>query len=109
MGRVLRVIWMAWAAFGNASPGRDRDDFDGGPFDPAVGAVGSNVPGRDVFPGQGSQLGVQVRLVALDRVQVVRAAAVQAGSVVTLGVRRVPGDPGPIQAGDLDPAGLRPW
>jgi hypothetical protein len=49
-------------------------DFQGAPLGAAVPAFPLGIGGRHVAPGQGSELGVQAGLVALDDQQVVRAS-----------------------------------
>jgi hypothetical protein len=61
-----------------------------------VGAAGLGVPGRDVFPGQCPELGVQAGLVAFDGEQVVRAAAMHVSGVTRSGT--APGNPSPARS-----------
>jgi hypothetical protein len=64
-GRRRRTIWMAWAAWGEASPAGDGGDFQGSPFRGPVAFVPGLMGDGDVPPGQGGELGVQAGLIAL--------------------------------------------
>src|SRR5664280_1626321 len=50
-----------------AQSGGDGGDLQGAPFGPSVAGCASVVPDGDLAPGQGSESGVQVRLVPLHR------------------------------------------
>jgi len=64
-------------------------DLHGARLQPAVAFAAGHVNRRDVAPWQGLELGVQGGLIALDREQVVRAAAGQILGVPALGVQGV--------------------
>src|SRR5450759_3731512 len=69
-------------------------NFQGAPFGPSVaGCAGGVVPDGDLAPGQGSESGVQVRLVPLHREHEVRGTLVdEVFGVASLGVHGVRGD-----------------
>jgi hypothetical protein len=92
---------MAWAACGKASPAVTVTTFDDAAFDPAVAAAVGHVPGWDVLPGQRPQLAEQTQLVALDGDQVVRAALVQPGGVLALGMQCVRSDQHATEVGHV--------
>jgi hypothetical protein len=70
------------------------------PLGPAVATVAGVISDRDLPPGRGGELGVQVRLVPLHRQHVVRAAATdEVLRVCPLDVQGVGGDDG---TGDVD-------
>jgi hypothetical protein len=60
-----------------SDPAGDGGDLKGAPLSPPVAALAGFAGDGDLAPGQGRELGVQARLVALDGEQVVRAAAGQ--------------------------------
>jgi hypothetical protein len=80
-------------------PGGHGGDLQDAALVTAMASLTGVIGDGDLPPGQGGELVVQARLVALDGEQVMRAAAGQVGGVATLGVHRVGRDDGSGDAG----------
>ena len=64
--QILVKITRVGDGLGDSAGGAHGDGFDGPGLAAAVSAVAGTVPGRDLGPGQGLELGVEGRLVAFD-------------------------------------------
>lgn len=73
---------------GESDPNGHGGDLDGARLDPAVPGAAGKVHGRDGAPGQGLEMGVQLRVTVYGE-QVVRATADQVLGVLALGVQGV--------------------
>lgn len=99
-GRVLRVIWMAWAACGNSIPAAIVTTLSER-ISAAVRGGSAAVHGLDLAPRERGELAAQPGLVALHREHPVRAAGVQVIDVVALRVECVGRE---HHAGEVDAA-----